>query len=102
MRTTRATAWVVYQAAVKGTDQGPRAVCDQAEWDAMEAATPGVNRLIRGGITNEAEAEKLRAKLGNEDFIARAPEEVVEENRERLAEAEERREKLTAALTRLG
>ena len=59
MRTTRATAWVVYQAAVKGMEHGPRAVCDQAEWDAMEAATPGVNRLIRGGITNEAEAEKL-------------------------------------------
>jgi valyl-tRNA synthetase len=48
------------------------------------------------------EAEKLRAKLGNEDFIARAPEEVVEENRERLADAVERREKLAAALTRLG
>ena len=59
MRTTRATAWVVYQAAVKGMEQGPNAVCDQAEWDAMEAAAPGANRLIRGGITNEAEAERL-------------------------------------------
>ena len=59
MRTTRATAWVVYQAAVKGMEQGPRAVCDQGEWDALEAAAPGVNRLIRGGITNEAEAERL-------------------------------------------
>ena len=59
MRTTRATVWVVYQAAVKGVEHGPNAVCDQAEWDAMEAATPGVNRLIRGGIANEAEAEKL-------------------------------------------
>jgi hypothetical protein len=59
MRTTRKTAWVVYQAAVKGMEQGPNAVCDQAEWDAMEAAAPGRNRLIRGGITNEAEAERL-------------------------------------------
>ena len=25
----------------------------------MEAAAPGVNRLIRGGITSEAEAERL-------------------------------------------
>ncbi|MGB8277899.1 MAG: valine--tRNA ligase [Methylovirgula sp.] len=49
-----------------------------------------------------AEAKKIEAKLGNEDFIARAPEEVVEENRERLAEAAERREKLAAALARLG
>ena len=48
------------------------------------------------------EAKKLEAKLGNADFVARAPEEVVEENRERLAEADERREKLAAALTRLG
>jgi hypothetical protein len=51
--------WVVYQANVKGMEQGPNAICDQAEWDAMEAAAPGTNRLIRGGITNEAEAERL-------------------------------------------
>ncbi len=49
-----------------------------------------------------AEAKKIEAKLGNADFVARAPEEVVEENRERLAEAAERREKLAAALARLG
>ncbi|WP_219323278.1 valine--tRNA ligase [Methylovirgula sp. HY1] len=48
------------------------------------------------------EAKKIEAKLGNEDFISRAPEEVVEENRERLADAMERREKLAAALARLG
>ncbi|MGO9134784.1 MAG: valine--tRNA ligase [Methylovirgula sp.] len=48
------------------------------------------------------EEKKIEAKLGNADFVARAPEEVVEENRERLAEAQERREKLTAALARLG
>jgi hypothetical protein len=59
MTTKRSGPWVVYQAAVKGMEQGPNAVCDQAEWDAMEAAAPGVNRLIRGGITNEAEAELL-------------------------------------------
>jgi hypothetical protein len=59
MRTTRTTVWVVYQAAVKGMERGPNAICDQAEWDAMEAAAPGVNRLIRGGIASEAEAERL-------------------------------------------
>jgi hypothetical protein len=59
MRTTRAAVWVVYQAAVKGMEQGPNAVCDQAEWDALEVAAPGANRLIRGGITSEAEAERL-------------------------------------------
>jgi valyl-tRNA synthetase len=50
----------------------------------------------------EAEARKIEAKLGNADFVARAPEEVVEENRDRLAEARERAQKLAAALKRLG
>jgi len=49
-----------------------------------------------------ADAVKIEAKLGNADFVARAPEEVVEENRERLAEARSRAEKLGAALKRLG
>ncbi|HYH65057.1 MAG TPA: hypothetical protein VD866_10215 [Urbifossiella sp.] len=70
MRTTRTSVWVVYQAAVKGMEQGPNAVCDQAEWDAMEAAAPGLNRLIRGGITNEAEAER-RARGTSGDFVPR-------------------------------
>jgi valyl-tRNA synthetase len=49
-----------------------------------------------------ADAKKIEAKLGNADFVRRAPEEVVEENRERLAEMEARRVKLAAALRRLG
>jgi valyl-tRNA synthetase len=52
-----------------------------------------------GGL--DADAEKTRRKLGNPDFVARAPEEVVEENRERLAEAEEAVAKLKGALERL-
>ncbi|MDR3407564.1 MAG: valine--tRNA ligase [Methylovirgula sp.] len=50
----------------------------------------------------QGEARKIEAKLGNADFVARAPEDVVEENRERLAEAFSRIEKLGAALQRLG
>src|SRR5437762_7993360 len=38
---------------------GMNAVCEQQEWDEMERARPGYHRLIRSGITNEAEAEKL-------------------------------------------
>jgi valyl-tRNA synthetase len=49
-----------------------------------------------------SDAKKIEAKLGNADFVSRAPEDVVEENRERLQEAEERRAKLIAALKRLG
>ncbi|MDX2233409.1 MAG: valine--tRNA ligase [Hyphomonadaceae bacterium] len=47
------------------------------------------------------EAEKTRAKLSNAQFIERAPEEVVEEQRERLAETEAAAVKLAAALDRL-
>jgi valyl-tRNA synthetase len=49
----------------------------------------------------QGDAKKIEAKLGNADFVARAPEEVVEENRERLAEAQARASKLEAALARL-
>jgi valyl-tRNA synthetase len=48
-----------------------------------------------------AEAKKVAAKLGNADFVARAPEEVVEENRERLAAYEAEAARLDAALARI-
>jgi valyl-tRNA synthetase len=48
-----------------------------------------------------AEAKKVAAKLGNADFVARAPEEVVEENRERLAAYEAEAARLEAALARI-
>ncbi|MDE2364574.1 MAG: valine--tRNA ligase [Hyphomicrobiales bacterium] len=50
----------------------------------------------------EGEAKKIEAKLGNPDFVARAKEEVVEENRERLEDARARIAKLRGALERLG
>ena len=40
-------------------------------------------------------------KLGNPDFLAKAKEEVIEENRTKLAEAEAAKAKLGAALKRL-
>jgi valyl-tRNA synthetase len=48
------------------------------------------------------EAGKLEKKLGNADFVAKAPPEVVEDQRERLAEATVARAKLASALQRLG
>jgi valyl-tRNA synthetase len=50
----------------------------------------------------KGDAAKIEGKLGNADFIARAPEEVVEENREKLADALARIAKFEAALQRLG
>ncbi len=48
------------------------------------------------------EVAKIDAKLGNADFIARAPEEIVEEQHERRADFTERMAKLKEALSRLG
>ncbi len=58
-------------------------------------------RLSKEVAGHSGEIEKIARKLGNPDFVARAPEEVVEENRERLAEAEAAKAKLEAALKRL-
>jgi valyl-tRNA synthetase len=49
----------------------------------------------------EQEIEKIDARFANEQFMAKAPEEVVEENRERRAEARAAADKLRAALERL-
>jgi valyl-tRNA synthetase len=48
-----------------------------------------------------SEVSKISSKLGNEAFVAKAPPEVIEEQRERLAEATASRAKLAAALERL-
>ena len=59
------------------------------------------SRLAKEIAKLTGDAGKIEAKLNNADFIARAPEEVVEENRERLAETLSRVEKLKAALALL-
>jgi valyl-tRNA synthetase len=48
------------------------------------------------------EVGKIDAKLGNAAFVSRAPEEVVEEQRERRTQAEQTRARLSTALERLG
>jgi valyl-tRNA synthetase len=58
-------------------------------------------RLAKEIATLAADIERTAKKLDNADFIARAPEEVVEENRERLADAQGAKAKLEAALSRL-
>jgi valyl-tRNA synthetase len=58
-------------------------------------------RLAKEIAALAGDAERTAKKLANADFIARAPEEVVEENRERLAEAQSARAKLEGALERL-
>jgi hypothetical protein len=48
---------------------GPNVVCFQHEWDAIEAATPGLHRLIKGGILNEGEAERLARGTSGDDPV---------------------------------
>jgi hypothetical protein len=44
---------------VHGKKSGINAVCEQAEWDAMERDRPGYHTLVQEGIPNEGEAERL-------------------------------------------
>ncbi|GEP08566.1 valine--tRNA ligase [Methylobacterium gnaphalii] len=60
-----------------------------------------VERLRKEEGKTAGEIKKLDAKLGNADFVARAPEEVVEEQRERRDSEAARLEKIREALTRL-
>ena len=58
-------------------------------------------RLAKERSRAEAEAEKIAQKLANASFVSRAPEEVVEENRERLAGLRGEMARLDAALARI-
>ncbi|WP_424811914.1 valine--tRNA ligase [Roseococcus sp. YIM B11640] len=58
-------------------------------------------RLSKERAKAEGEVKKISAKLGNADFIAKAKEEVIDENRERLADAEAEIARLDAAMARI-
>ncbi|MBL8554182.1 MAG: valine--tRNA ligase [Phenylobacterium sp.] len=59
-------------------------------------------RLTKEVAALTGEIAKISGKLDNADFVSRAPEEVVDENRERLADAQAAKAKLEEALSRLG
>jgi valyl-tRNA synthetase len=58
-------------------------------------------RLAKELAAVEADLQRARGLLGNERFVAKAPEEVVEKEREKLAAAEERQKALQARLETL-
>ena len=58
-------------------------------------------RLAKEIAGHAADIERTTKKLANPDFLARAPDDVVEENRERLADARSAKAALEAARTRL-
>jgi valyl-tRNA synthetase len=59
-------------------------------------------RLTKAIEKAQAESAKIERTLSNASFVDRAPKEVVEENRRRLADYKDQAEKLTQALNRLG
>ena len=60
-----------------------------------------VARLKKEQGKAQGEIKKIDAKLGNADFVARAPEEIIEENRERREAEAARLVKIEEALARL-
>jgi valyl-tRNA synthetase len=58
-------------------------------------------RLAKEMAKCDADIARVDAKLGNPNFVARAPEEVVEEEKEKREEAQLRKAKLSEALQRL-
>jgi valyl-tRNA synthetase len=58
-------------------------------------------RLDKEIVKAEADIKRVDAKLSNEKFVANAPEEIVEEEKEKRAAAVERKVKLQEALERL-
>jgi valyl-tRNA synthetase len=59
-------------------------------------------RLEKEAKTIAGELDKIGRKLGNEQFLAKAKPEVVDEQRERLAEQEAALARVRAAMARLG
>jgi valyl-tRNA synthetase len=70
-------------------------IADFIDLDAERARLAKEIAALGGAI------DRAARKLGNPDYVARAPEHVVEETRDKLAEAEAARDKLGVALKRL-
>jgi valyl-tRNA synthetase len=58
-------------------------------------------RLAKEMAKADADIARVDAKLGNANFVARAPEEVVEDEKEKREEAQARKAKIAEALERL-
>jgi hypothetical protein len=51
-----------------GNVLGGNVVCEQREWEVIEAARPGYHTLLHTGLKTEQEAEKLaRGTAGDDD-----------------------------------
>jgi valyl-tRNA synthetase len=80
---------------VAGEATGALAIAEHIDIAAERA------RLAREIAAHAADIDRTARKLANAAFLAKAPDEVVEENRERLAQSESAKARLEGALTRL-
>ena len=80
---------------VIGEATGALAITDHVDFAAERA------RLTKEIAAQESDITRTAKKLDNPDFVAKAPGEVIEENRDRLAAAQDAKAKLLAALARL-
>jgi hypothetical protein len=70
----KAVSWVIYRMTLHKHPEGMIAVCEQSEWNQMELARPGYHTLVRAGIGNEGEAERLaRDEAGGATGTIRLP-----------------------------
>jgi hypothetical protein len=53
---------------LRGNTTGGNVVCEQAEWDALDAARPGFHTLLHSRIRTEQEAEKLARGTAGDDY----------------------------------
>jgi hypothetical protein len=60
--------WVVYQITLPGKAVGRTVVCEQSEWERIEAAQPGFHTLLHFGLKTEQEAEKLARGTAGDDY----------------------------------
>lgn len=62
--------WVVYRHAMtfKNHLYEANAVCQQAEWDAMDLSEPGTYTLVRAGFESESDAEKHARGTSGDDY----------------------------------
>jgi len=62
-KTEQCSSWVVYRTNFRGKTTGMGAICEQVEWEAMQLDKPGHHTLVKAGITNEGEAERMARSI---------------------------------------
>ena len=70
--TEESRSWVVYRMTLPKNAVGGNVVCEQREWEAIEAAQPGYHTLLHTGLKTEQEAEKLARCTAGDNYRKRA------------------------------